>query len=742
MPESLTPAARAKARKDYDLFNVLNAGSFVILSGSMATLFALKLGASASLVGLLNSLTYVSFFFMPLGKSLVARRSIVGVYHLGWLVRYLAMVPVLLTPLLVFAGGSGAALALLLAGTAGFNIARGIGMIGNNPVLANLAEGGDRGAFISRISIYGNLASLATNLAISFALGRSPGILVYVLVFGLGIGLGIAAAFLIRRLPEPEAYRPVKGSGIWRTLREALREGPYRAFMRVFVLAVFIGGMGRTFLPVYAKAVYGQGDDFVMMLTFAASLAGVAAGYLSRLVLDRLGAKPLMVIYTFVAILGLAPAIMSPALGPGLGVSLLLLGLFFVFAFGLSGQDLAGQTHYFALVPRERTFDLAIAYFVANGIGGSLGSLTGGLALDGLALLGLEPRAVWRVFYAIVALLLLAAIFATRKLVRLGSASIRESLQSLLSIRDLRTFDILTRLDKSSDPREELELIRELGVSGSRRSQRDLVGYLSSPRFELRTEALHSLEALAELDEATVAALRNEVAQRADTTGYIAARILGKRGGPRAAPELRRALEAADPLLRGAAAIALARLGDRESVPAVEELLRGSSPPRLRLQAAYALEILASRPSIPVLVAALSRDDPPAFVSDELVLTMASILGMMGDFWPLYQAFTEDEERGLSLLRLSAAERGGIRGAGTAGLTAYEGALTDLFGDPGEGAALARLLLDSELESAVSLVFADALFDQRLAYRGFRFLAAAWLALGRRGGGGEGGEAG
>jgi HEAT repeat protein len=221
---------------------------------------------------------------------------------------------------------------------------------------------------------------------------------------------------------------------------------------------------------------------------------------------------------------------------------------------------------------------------------------------------------------------------------------------------------------------------------------------------------------------------------RADTTGYIAARILGKRRILEAVPALRKALFGSDPLLRGAAAVALARLGDRESIGAIEELLRSQSPPRLRLQTSYALELLGSVSSIPILVASLSRDDPPAFLSDELVLAMASILGVMDAFYPLYQAFSEDEERGLSLLRLSAAERISDRPT----LAAFESALAALFGEPGDGAPFARILIGARLDSSTALVFADALFDPNLGYRGFRFLVAGWRLFGEAVGEGEG----
>ncbi|MFZ4615633.1 MAG: MFS transporter [Rectinemataceae bacterium] len=731
MNPSLSPSARITARRNFDRFNIFNASSFVIVAGSLITLLALRLGASASYLGLINALTYVSFFFMPLGKRLVEKRPIVSIYFGGWLARTLLTLPVVLAALVA---DRALALALLFLGVAGFNVARGVGMIGNNPVIANLAEGGDRGAFISRVGIFASLSALATNLLISLALGGEPATWLYAVLIGSGIAIGIVSLIWLRRIPEPEAYRPEAGSGILTTFRLAMREAPYRRFMAIYLLLNFTAGMGRSFLPVWAKSAWLQGDGFVMALSFIASLAGVVVGLLSRLVLDRLGAKPLFAIFGFIALLGFAPAILMPdSVGPQ-AASIVLIAVFFVTAFGFSGQDSAGQTYYFGIVPRERTLDLAVAYFIANGVGGTLGSLAGGLALDGLALAGLDPRDSYRIFYGAVAILIIVSMVMMRKLVRLGSASIRESIGALLSLRDLRAFDLISRLERSGDQGEALALIRELGRSGSARSQRDIAAYLSSPRFEIRTEALLALEALPDLDSTTVAALRHEVSARADTTGYIAARILGKRGALEALPDLRAALLVADAPLRGSAALALARLGDTDSIPAIEELVRRAPEPRLRIQAAGALERFASRSSLPTLVAALSRDDPPAFVSDELVLAMASISGIGEEFWPLYEEFSADVGRGLSLLGLMAAERI----PDPERLAAFEGALRSLFpadaacydGPSCDGSAMARLLLESDHDPAIALVWSDALLDAGLDYRGFRFLAAAWWLFG------------
>jgi predicted MFS family arabinose efflux permease len=728
---ALSPAKLARARGDYEAFNALNAVSFSILASNLLTLLLLRLGASNAMVGLLSALTYSSFFFMPLGKSLVRNHSIVGIYSWGWLLRYLAMVPVAAVPLLGLLGRQSLGLVLVFAGFAGFNIARGVAMIGNNPVLASLAEGRaggrDRGAFLSQVQVTGSAAALLTSLAVALVLRASDSLWSYAVMLALGLLAGFLGVSFQFRLPEPHDYRPPAGSGLWRVTRDAFRERPYRRFMLVYILLAFTASMARAFIPVWARDAWGMADNLVMFLSFAGGIGTVAMGLLSRLIMDRLGPKPLYVIYTVIAMTGLLPAVLvTPGSGgfsaflPGL----LLLGFVFILSsFGLSGEETAGQAYHFALVPKERTLDLAVAYFVAHGLGGTAGSLVGGLFLDALGVTGLGGAFGWRLFWGAVLLLLLLAALMMGGLVRQGSASVRESLGSLFSLRDLRAFDLMSRLERSGNPDEEVRLIREIGDSRVARSQGALVEHLASPRFEARMEALLALEDIEPLSGETLAALVAEVERHPYTTAYVAARILGLRGGPGAVPILRQALSADDYMLRGAAVVALARLGDRESAPRIEEALKESANPRVRLSAAYALELLGRRESIPALVSCFRREDPPAYVSDELVLAMARILGIMERFYPAYAAFMEEEARGRALLEDAAPE----------GLKAPLGeALASIFAEQPEGRPLARLILETGVDAGVEIVLAEAALDPSLGYRGFRFFMAAYVALTRR----------
>lgn len=763
-----------RGRTSFHLFNTFNSLSFVLLSGSFVTLYALSLGASNATIGLLNAFGYITFFFLPLGKRLARRAPIVKVFGWAWFWRFVGVAPALLAPLFVAMGRPDLGSGCILLGVALFNVFRGVGLIGNNPVLANLADGGteakrsDRGAFIVNVSIIANLAGLTSNLAVALVIGRSAPTWVFAAAMGVGIVIGvIGSVILLKRVPEPEGYRAEEGGSLVASAKAAFKEKGFRAFMEALFLLALASGMARSFLPVYAKGVFDQGDDAVMVFALVSSLGSIAMGLFARLLVDRLGAKPLFVVFTAVAAISLLPLALVPGpLGPlasPVGAIAFLCLMNFLLSFGVAGEENVGQTYFFSLVKPELTLDLGVVYFLVYGLGGTIGAGAGGLVLDALGSLGLDQAAAYRVFYGALFLIVAWVIARSPRLVRLGSVSVRESLGVILSPRDLRAFNLLARLDRSADPVEEIDLIKSIGSESLRGStkaaQSSLLDYLRSPRFDVRLEALLAIENMDELEPGTTSALVEEVEKQPYTTAYLAARILGKSLRPkegelaaaggnlssRALAALREAARAEDYMLQASAMVALARLGDRASVGLIEEVLASSGLPRVRISAAYALEILRSRESIPALVACLRRERDPAFVSDELVLSAAAIAGIMPRFYGLYQSFLEDESSGLAALGDIAEEVLGSRGG--EGRDDYEAALSSLLSDGADGAPMSALILASKGEGAggqsrgaspdeaadqarsTDFVLAEAALDPGLGYRGLRFFISAYALL-------------
>jgi len=394
---------------------------------------------------------------------------------------------------------------------------------------------------------------------------------------------------------------------------------------------------------------------------------------------------------------------------------------------GIAGEENAGQTYFFSIVKPEQMVDLAVIYYLIYGIGGALGSAAGGVFLDALSAFGTEPATSYRLLYVFTFAITAAAAAGAFKLTAPGSASVLESLGVLFSMRDLKAIGLLERLQKSGSPADEIRFIRRLGGYGASVAERELLPYLSSPRFEVRMEALRALENLERLSPKALQAITQEIERNPYTTAYVAARILGKRGWKEGLPALRAALAADDYMLRGAAVTALTALRDEASLPAIEALVEATDNPRLMINAASAIEQFGRAASVPVLVSVLKRKEPPSYAFDEIVLALAGILGGLRGFYSLYSTYAQDSREALQALFDTLDEATPPPGLDQGRLTAFKNALTAFVVDGTNGAVVARTIGDSGfIDIGVAMVLAEAALDDDLAaHGGFRFFLAA-----------------
>lgn len=714
-------------RSRFLAFNVLNSISFMLLSGNIPTLFALNMGASGTYIGLLGALNFITYFFMPLGRRAIQGRRIVGVFGWSWMFRYWGMIPALVAPFLARAGYPGWGLVLLLVGSLVFNIWRGVGLIGNNPVLGMMAGERDRGAFLSSVQITNSMTIIATSAGTMVVLGIWTGNLLFGALLGAGVLSGMIASFILLGLPEPEAYRPPAGSSFMQTVREAWTDPRLRRFVFVFAPLSFSAGIARTFIVTHARVLYEQSDGLVMLYYVAFNLGSVAVGYLSRKLMDRLGAKPLYVVFTAVAALAMIPAALSPRFESTAMTMAFLAALNFVVGLGITGEENAGQTYFFSIVKPTQMVDLAVIYYVVYGLGGALGSALGGVFLDTLSTAGVPLVDTYRLLYMAALAVTVGVVVAATRLTAPGSASVRQSLGVLFSMRDLKAIGLLERLEKSGSPADETRIIRELGTYGAAVAERELLPYLKSPRFDVRIEALLALENLDRLSNKALAAIADEIERNPYTTAYVAARILGKRHWADALPALRAALSADDYMLCGAAVTALAEMNDTQSLPAIEALAETTDNPRLMISAASAIEQFGRPSSVPSLVSVLKGKNPPAYTFDEIVLALAGILGGLRGFYALYSTYATDAVEAMSTLLETLDDATPPAGWDVAKLAAFKSSLSDFVRNGTGGAVIARAIGGSwDLDAGATAVLAEAALDDDLAqHGGFRFFLAA-----------------
>ena len=647
MAGTLSPYRLRKARELNNICTVFNSLSWQFMVGNIITLFALRMGASSTYIGTLNAALYVSFFFMPLGKTLTNRYTMIKIFSTAWIFRSIGMIPVLFVPAAFNSGHRNIALLLVLLGVALFHIIRGIGMVANNPILSFLATGPDRGSYLTQIQIISSAVGMFSGFIIAMLLGRDPPLFLYALIVGAGISCGIYSGFMMRKIPEPGTEKNEEGKKLVRIIREALAEPSLRLFIFILLLVALVSGVSRIFLVVYCREVFRQSDGMVSLYSVFGGLGVLLVGLLIKFLVDRIGAKPLFSVCVIISLISMIPIIFFPmSLRENYStVTLFLAFLFFLMNFGWLGSEGIMQTYFMGLVPPESMMDMGILYFFGFGLAGAGGSFLGGAFLDIATAISGSAIVSYRILYFILVAATVFILFLMRKLVPLGALPFRESLEVMFSYRDLRAITLLDKLEKTSDSGKEKAIIEALYDKPSKLALKGLLARVKSPRLSVRMDSLRAIEAMESLTDEAKLALMDDLIQNPFTTAYISARTLGSHGVFEAIPLLRELASSKDYMLAGEATIALAKLGDHAFRPQIEQIIIKAKNPRLKIMGVEAFGIYGSPDSLSVLLDIIRVADPPPYLRDTVVLAMASILDIQNKFYPLLMRLQKDESQ-------------------------------------------------------------------------------------------------
>jgi len=653
---TLSPGERNRARGSLFLFTGLNVIAFTLLSGNIITLYVLRLGADNFLVGLLSSFMYSAYLFLFLGRQIARKWSMVTVMGRFWLLRYLLMLPILATPFLASRGYIQLSYTFIVFSVLGFNAARGVAIAAYNPILGEIASGKDRGSFLARLQAIAHSITLILAVAMAFVLGRKDSLYIYILFILTGIASGLVAAALIFRFPEPAAAEKTVRKTLFRDFIEAFSTSTFRTFLILHFLTSLLIYMVAPFVVVYFKRVYQQPDDAILYFLVFGSLGAVLMALVSGFFIDRVGAKPIYFLFYSIFTVVLIPMVISPPLNDGWKTWIFACLVLLFFNMGQFGILSAGQTYFLSAIKPEDRLNLGVIYFTALGAAGAIGSVLGGgilEILDGVAptiillqrFFGLQAS-IFQIYFGGIVLLSIVLLFFLNAIKDLGAYPIRDVMLAIFSPRDLRAISLLNRLSRVRSLDEEQKTLRALGKAYSELSPQDVLSRLRSPRFSIRAEALRALAGMP-LSEVARQALISEVRNHAFTTAYLAADIMGRRGIANGIPALQRSLNSHDIFLCGKSMVALARLNDRSSLPAIRRIAAHTSNPRLLIHAATALEIYRDLEGVEVLIDKLKEKTQP-YVRDEIILSLAGILGFGEWFYPVYMSFLESAGTGIA----------------------------------------------------------------------------------------------
>jgi hypothetical protein len=443
------------------MFNVFNSFSWQFLVGTIIILLAMRLNASSTVIGLINAMVYVAFFFLPLGKILTKKISIIKIYGAAWIFRAVGMSPILMVPAAVSAGRPDIGVGLIILGVFTFHASRGIGMIANNPVLDQLAAGPDRGSYMTQIQIINSAVAMFSSFAIAMVLGRDPPLFLYAVLIAVGIAGGVTSGSMVLKLPEPETDGGSRSMSFLGIFREAFSRPPIKHFIVVLVQVVFVSGIARAFITVYAREVFNQGDGMVALYSVFGGMGNLMIGLLIKFLVDRIGVKPIYIVCTIISLAGMIPLVFFPAsaIDNTVSVVLYLTFMFFIINFGFLGAEGIAQTYFLALIPAEFMMDMGILYFFMFGVSGAAGSFLAGMFLDMFAGFGVSNFISYKILYGILIAITVGILILQRKLAPLGSLPFMGALEVMFSPRDLKAITLLEKLDKSRDTIEEEALL-------------------------------------------------------------------------------------------------------------------------------------------------------------------------------------------------------------------------------------------------------------------------------------------
>ena len=750
MAAALSPYRLGKARDLYNIFNVFNSISWTFLVGNIITLLAMRMGANSTYIGTMSAVLYLAFFFLPLGRILTSRFSVVKIFSAAWICRAVGMIPALFAPFVFAAGYRDTALMLILLGLTLFHITRGIGMIGNNPILSHLSAGPDRGSYMTQVQIINSATGMFGGFIIAMLLGRDPPLFLYSLIIAVGIGCGVFSGVLMNKIPGPEKEEGVKNKNIFKVVKEAMAQPSLRIFIVILLLVALASGVSRIFIVVYSRAIFNQSDGMVSLYSVFGGLGVLMVGVVIKFLVDKVGAKPIFGVCVIIGLVSMIPVIFFPvSMNDNFTtVTLYLSFLFFILNFGWLGTEGVMQTYFLGLVPSEQIMDMGILYFFGFGIAGAGGSMLGGMLLDVVTVLSGSAILSFRVLYSILIAIAVLILFLMRKLTPMGALPFVDALEVMFSFRDLKAISLLDKLNKTSGSDEEAAILEALYAAPSKLASKGLLTRAKSPRLSVRMESIRAIDALDNLNEETEKALLYDIIHNPYTTAYMSARTLGNHGVFSAAPLLRELAVSQDYMLAGEAMISLAKLRDNAYRPQIENIISETKNPRLKIMGSEALGIYGIPDSLPMLLGIFREPNPPPYLLDEAVLAMAAILDIQSKFYPLLVRFLADESLAPTLA-LDEAEaayehymsvHGRKRGKKNQNLItldkqakAFQGAVNDYMRNSGaDGSRLCRWILELPGElvhTAVQMVLSEAVLDDELIkFPRLRLLIVHWTA--------------
>lgn len=434
-----------------------------LTSGVILTAFALHLGASNFVVGLLASAPFLGQLLQGPAILLVEKvrqRKLIAV-----LSSVIARSMLLLMAAAVFLPTS-ASLALVVIGQCVLCGVNAFGGCAWNSWLRDLVPDRELGTVVARRTIYSTLISLVAGLLAAFTIDRPGGTagqgdLVFLALYAAGFAAGMVSASIVRCIPEPRMPPPAERVRLIPLLRQPFSDANFRQLIVFLVAWQFAANLATPFFTVYFLRQLRLDMSMVMLLSVVSQLANLLAvrnwGHLS----DRFANKSVLAVAAPTYVLCIVAMVGASQIEARAPLLAYLFGLHLLMGFAVAGVTLATANISLRLSPKGSATAYVASAALASSLAAGVAPLLGGLFADFFASRRFEivtrwtsPEAVvtlrplevsgWDFYFLIAGLFGLYAIHRLALVREEGEIEPREMMQKVLeqtrrNVRNLST---------------------------------------------------------------------------------------------------------------------------------------------------------------------------------------------------------------------------------------------------------------------------------------------------------------
>lgn len=428
------------------------------------------------------------------------------------------------------------------------------------------------------------------------------------LSFGVGVLFGFISFYFYMRMPDTKRQEVRAGSILhdFASLRRPFKDRTFRrllVFLIVFTTSQFMAG---PFFFYYAREILDIGllelQVYGGVHAVTSILAAPLWGYLS----DKYGNKP--VLFLSGLLLSIGPLMWVFAIPQG--------GLwnYGILTFGHICAGLAwtgvsfAQFNFMLAVLRPEIREPALGVIQAsNAVITGLSPMASGFWLHWAT--GIFGEAwSYQALFVLNGVLRAGSVFLLGSITDPSSAKIPEFLGQIAGVRPKGVF-AMRRLSLEKEPERKEEAIRQIGESGMKLAEVELIKLLHDPSPNVRRQAAIAMGKVGGRE--SVSALVDLIQHHPHLVEEEMVEALGAIGDTEAIPALISLLKNPSSVLRRASAKALGRLGSREALEPLMEAAETSGDVELRRAAIQALRMIGDRNCEEVIMRAL-RDEHPS----------------------------------------------------------------------------------------------------------------------------------